>query len=394
MRSGQTPTIADPYAGLVTPNIEDMKLQLEELVLQGTLSPEEAQTIFLEQSKMNDIQTDPMLMEAQMEALNELRGIGSSGGLNAQSRARLAKIAADEDSASKGRRDSIMQNMQARGIAGSGMEAALQFQNEQDAAMRRSQRDMDVAALAEQQALAALMQSGQLGSQIQAQQFGQQAQIAGANDAISRFNAQNQQNQINQNVQARNQAQAANLAAAQNLSNQNVGLRNTEQQYNNELIQRDFQNEMAKRGGSQQVNQFNAQAQGQNSQNRANAFNQTVGTGLTIGGMALGGPMGAAAGNQLSQAATPQAQPMQGMPSQNDYWQRNPYGMEDGGIVHGDIPGVDSEPRMLMPGEMVVKKDDVPEMLKSMHTKNGEFDVAGFLDQVTGYKYGYKKGKK
>ena len=395
MRAGKTPEVEDRFSGLLTPNIEDMRLQLEELVSQGTLSPEEAQIILQDPSAMESIQTDPMMKQAQMEALNELRGIGQSGGLNAQSKSRLARIAMDEDSQAKGRNDAIMSNMQSRGISGSGLEMANRMQNQQNAASNKSMRDMDVAALAEQQALQAIMQSGQLGGQMQQQDFNQQSQVANAQDAISRFNSQNRQQQNNLNVANRNNAQSANLVNAQNLSNQNVGTRNQEQIGNKNLLQQEFNNQVTRRGGQQQNANLNAQIAGQNSAGSANAQNQTIGTLATIGGGIMGGPMGAAAGQQLSGAVAPTNQQYSGQLQDPQWGKKDRLQMKDGGLVHGENTGVDSEARLLMPGEMVVKKDDVPNIMESMHKdENGNFDVSGFLDQITGYKYGYKKGKK
>jgi len=384
MRAGKTPEVEDRFSGLLTPNIEDMKLQLEELVSQGTLSPEEAQIILQDPSAMESIQTDPMMKQAQMEALNELRGIGQSGGLNAQSKSRLARIAIDEDSQAKGRNDAIMSNMQSRGISGSGLEMANRLQNQQNAASNKSMRDMDVAALAEQQALQAIMQSGQLGGQMQQQDFNQQAQVANAQDAISRFNSQNRQQQNNLNVANRNNAQAVNLGNATDIANANTATRNQQQANNKNLLQQNFSNEIAKRGGQQKVANTNADISGQNSAARANAFNQSIGTGATIAGGIMGGPAGAAAAKGVTSAAAPTDQKWD-----DSQWRNS------GGLIHGDNTNQDTEHAMLTPGEMVIRKDDVPNMMESMHKdENGNFDVSGFLDQITGYKYGYKKGKK
>ena len=285
MQSGKTPTVKDYYGDVQTPNIEDMKLQLEQLVQQGTISPEQAQTVLQDPSALNNIQTDPALKDAQMSALNSLQDIGKSG-LTDIDRAALSRIQNTTDSAARGKRDAILQNAQARGLGGSGLELMAQLQNQQDAVSNQSQRDMDVAAQARQRSLDALIQGGSLAGNIQNQSFNQQAQIAGANDAISKFNAANKQNQINTNVSANNAAQMANLANKQDIANQNVGLKNTQQQYNKSLAQQAYENELKKRAGQAGIAGQNAQAQGQNSQNQANAFNQTVSTGA---GLATGG---------------------------------------------------------------------------------------------------------
>lgn len=386
MKSGSTPQMEDYFSDLQIPDPEDLKLSLEELVSQGTISPEEAQTIMLGQSDMNNIALDPKMKQAQMDALSQLQEIGSSGGLNAQSRSRLAQIENQESAANRGNREALMNRFASQGMGGSGLEMASQLQNQQDSAMRRSSRDLEIAALAEQQALDAIMKGGQLGGQIRSQDFGEQSQIAQANDAISRFNAQNQQAQINQNVGARNVAQAANLEAKQNLANQNTGLRNQQQMHNKGLLQQNFQNEMQKRGGQSGVAQNNAAAAGANSANQANAFNQTVGTGVGALATVYGGPMAGAAAKQGYDSLAASQQDDQKF--NNSQWRNS------GGLIHGENTNADTQPAMLTPGEMVIRKEDVPRTLKAMHTdEKGNFDVDGFLDMVTGYKYGYKKGK-
>lgn len=124
-----------------------------------------------------------------------------------------------------------------------------------------------------------------MAGQIQGQDFNQQAQQAQANDAISKFNAQNKQQTNLYNVGARNDAQAQNLAAKQNISNTNTNLQNQQQQYNKELKQKQYENELKKRQGQLGVATTNSQIQGQNSQNTANAWNQTG--GMMMSGAAM-----------------------------------------------------------------------------------------------------------
>ncbi len=172
------------------------------------------------------------------------------------------------------------------------------------------------------------------------------------------------------NTGARNDAQSANLAARQNISNSNAEMNNSQQQYNKQLQQQDYENKLKKAGGQSGVAQANAAAAGANSKGSADAFNNLIGIGATMGGAYLGGPMGAAAAKKVT-------------------------GKAEGGLVMGDPSDHDTMPHMLQPGEMVIKKEDVPEMLKRKHTgDDGDFDAAAFLDDITGGKYGYKKGKK
>lgn len=358
MQSGSTPQTQDYFANVNTPDPQDMQLQLEQLVQQGTLSPEEAQTIMQDPSAMNGISTDPNLKKNQMDALLGLQDISNSGGMTDMDKANLSQIKSDEDTATRGKRDAILQHAQERGMGGSGLELLDQLQNEQDSATRSSQRDLSVAGQAQQRALEALMQQGTLSGQIQNQDFNQKSQVAQANDAISKFNAQNAQTQVNQNVAANNAAQGQNLQATQQIANANTALANQQQQYNKNLQQQDFNNQVTKAGGQTGVAQTNAANEGKDSQNQANAENQMFSTLVGAGAAAYGAKK------------------------------------KHGGLIEGMPTNDDSVLTPTQPGELVVKKEDVPGFLMKAHTdKNGKFDAAGFLDTITGGKYGYKKGK-
>jgi hypothetical protein len=82
--------------GLQTPDIEQMKVELEGLVQQGVISPEQAQVYLQDKSEMNNISLDPKLKQAQMDALSSLQDISSSGGLTASDRAKLGQIKSQE----------------------------------------------------------------------------------------------------------------------------------------------------------------------------------------------------------------------------------------------------------------------------------------------------------
>lgn len=265
------------------PDIEQMKVNLEQEVLQGKITPEEAATYLQEASKMADINVDPSLYAAQKSSLSDYGDIIANKGLTAADQAKLGQIASQEQTQQRGAREAILQNAQARGVGGSGMELASQMENQQASATRQSQRDMDVAAIAQQNALSALQAQGQLGGQMQAQQFGQQAQQAQAQDAIAAFNAQNRQNVSNLNVQNRNQAQAANLGAAQTLANQNIATRNLQQTTNKALPQQQFANEVAKAGGIASGLQTQASLEAKAQQSKNAGIDSLIGTGLQAG---------------------------------------------------------------------------------------------------------------
>ncbi len=359
--AGASQASVDALNSLQTPDVTKMQLQLETLVQQGQITPEEAELYLQQESAMNDIELDPALKQAQMDALSSLQDISSSGGMTAMDKALLGQIQTQEQTASRGAREAIIQNAQARGLGGSGIELMQQMQNQQDSATRQSQRDLDVAGMAQSRALEALQAAGNLGGQIGQQQFGQQAQVASANDAISRFNTQNSQDVSNLNTANRNATQAANLAEKQRIADANAATRNQQQEYNKQLAQQDFENRYKKAGGV--ANAYQAQTQQFNNAGAANK--QLVGTLIGAGATAASGVEAAK-------------------------------GKANGGIIEGPDSDVDNMMTPTMSGEFVVRKDDVPEFLKKAHTdEDGEFDAAAFLDSITGHQYGYsKKGKK
>lgn len=285
MQSGSTPHIKDNFQEMQLPSIADQELQLQELVQQGILTPEQAQAQLVGRSEMDGITLDPKLKTAQMEALAGLQDISSSGGMTNMDRANLNRIKSEEDAAARGKREAILSNAQARGMGGSGLELMSQMKNQQESASRTAQRDLDVAGMAQQRALQALMQGGDMAGRIQGQDFSQQAQTAQANDAISKFNAQNKQQVGMANVAANNDAQARNLAAKQSVSDINSNLKNQQQMHNKGLLQSNFENDMRKRQAQAGLAAQNAANSGQNSQNTANAWNQTGGMMLSAASM-------------------------------------------------------------------------------------------------------------
>ncbi len=265
--------------GVHSPEADELRLALEKYQSAGQLAPEMQSVISQDRSAMNDISTDPRLRQAQMNALQTMQNIGS-GELRMEDRAALADVKNQVQTQENANRAAILQNMQQRGIGGSGAELAAALGNSQSSANRASAQDMNIAGQASQRALQAIYGSGQLGGQIQAQDFGQQAQTANANDIISHYNAMNAQSVGNANVAARNQAQAQNLANNQNLMNANTGIANQQTMYNTQLPQQVFQNKLAQAGAA--VGQGN-QVAGTHQQNAGNTQGMYAGIGQGAG---------------------------------------------------------------------------------------------------------------
>lgn len=271
--------------GLQTPDVEAMRVNLQRQVQQGLISPEDAEAVIVQQTEMANVSTDPRLRQAQMAALGGLQETVDTQGMSAADRYAMQQIQDQSAQQERGQRASILQNAQQRGVAGSGLELASQMQNQQESASRAANQGFAVAAQAQQAKLQALNQLGTLGGNIQGQDFSQQAQIAAAKDAISKFNATNQQNQMNLNVGARNEAQLANLQNKQNIANANVDIANTQESVNKGLAQQDFENQYKKAGGVANTLQNQAQSQSQQATSRRESTDKLIGTGLSAAAM-------------------------------------------------------------------------------------------------------------
>ena len=80
----------DEYKRIGIPSAEAMQLSLEKYRSAGILTPELEQNILQGQTELKGIETDPRLMDAQMQALDELRTRGQ-GGFSIGDRASLQK---------------------------------------------------------------------------------------------------------------------------------------------------------------------------------------------------------------------------------------------------------------------------------------------------------------
>lgn len=250
----------------------------------GTLTPELENLVNQGSSQMNNVMgnIDPRLMQAQMGALGKLQQLGK-GGLQPADMAALSQIQRSSDQDAQAKSQQVLQDAQQRGEGGSGSSLASQLIGAQMGADRMASQNGSVGANVSQAALQALMQAGQMGGAMQGQQFGEQSQVAQAQDAINKFNAQNQQAVGNQNTQLSNYGQQYNLQNLQNVMNQNTGLANQQQLYNNQLQQQNYANQLGKlQGMTGQQNSMANQQQGYANQqaNMWGGVGQAVGSGL------------------------------------------------------------------------------------------------------------------
>lgn len=214
---------------------------------------------------------DPALRSYQMDALKNMAYMADNG-LSDVDQAAFAKARALGDQSARAGTQAAIQDAQARGVAGSGMEFAMREIANQGGSQRAQEAALQQAAdAARQRALYAQAYQAGLGNV-----RGQDLQANKANtDIINQFNMANTQarNQTNQaNTQVKNQAQTYNLE----------GQRNTQQQK--------FNNEMARTGGMSGANTQIANAYA--AQNAANTSERNMLTqvGVQAGLAAMGAP--------------------------------------------------------------------------------------------------------
>lgn len=227
------------------PSPEALQVVLEKLQQQGELTPELEQALTQQVSQLQGWEESPELKSAQREALESLRQQGRTG-LTMEDRAALSDIQRRINAEQRGAQGAILQNMQSRGMLGSGAELAARLSAAQGGAELASQQGMDIASQAQQRALQALAQSGSLAGSQQQAEFQRAAAIAQAADAINRFNTENQQATQARNIAARNAAQSANLGEKQRVADTNVGLGNQQQMHNKQILVDDYNRRLQK----------------------------------------------------------------------------------------------------------------------------------------------------
>lgn len=283
----QADQLLQQYKNLQAPDIEQMKLALQQYQSQGVLSPQQEAALQLGPSAYEQINLDPKYQQAAEEALQQMSGMSKTG-LNEIDRAALADAMRKSSAEAQSAQQSILANRAARGMGGSGDELAAALSASQSAANKGSDEAMKVAAMSAQRRMDATGQSASLANALQQAQYQRAAEAAGKKDVIAQFNQNLAQGVQQRNVAGSNQAAAQNLANAQNIANSNVNLGNQQQQYNTQLQQQRFENELKKLSGSTAPTQMainSANARG----DAAGNMWAGIGSGLSQAALAFGG---------------------------------------------------------------------------------------------------------
>jgi hypothetical protein len=131
---------------------------------------------------------DPRLREQQMRVLSQL-GEFSTDGDSVETQAAMNNVMGDIARQESAGRNAILNNMRARGVAGSGAELAAQLSNNQAAADRAQSAGLQIGADAKRRMYDAMLAQGQMAGNVRNQEYGELSDAAKSRDLISRYNA-------------------------------------------------------------------------------------------------------------------------------------------------------------------------------------------------------------
>jgi hypothetical protein len=293
--------------------LRQQKLNTESFVAGGAPVYDQGQQYYfnelgqLEQlrpSEMQNIQTDPRLIQAQYDALRELETRGREG-FTARDELDRLKTKQDVAKENAGRLGAIQQNMAARGMGGSGMDLVAQLQASQAATEREALAGLERNAAQEANRANSSAQAGGLAGNIRGQGFQENSAKAQAQDAINRFNTANSVNRSmynnrglnevgQQNVGRYNQTMDKNTDARYGFRKDAYGIQNNQynQNYNaatEDLNQKRIQDEQARARKQAQISGITTLA-------GAGIGAATAGPGGAMKGAQMGAGIGNAAG--------------------------------------------------------------------------------------------------
>ena len=191
------------------------------LLYDNLQAPELGDLSFGQQGQSAFNSMDSRGQDAQYLALQGLQDTYNNKGLTANDMARQEAIRRNSANAEQAQNAAVLQNAQARGIAGGGLELANRLNSQQAGADRMAQGDLELAGQANSRAQQALMQSAQVGADLQ----NQNAQKASAQDSINRFNTgqMTAERLHNQGTQQQNFSNDLTVRNAKSGALQNVG---------------------------------------------------------------------------------------------------------------------------------------------------------------------------
>lgn len=371
----------DMYNYVNLPLQEKLNLAYENPQLVGLLTPEEISGTALE-----NVQIDPKLREAQMSALQSLQNTANEG-ISAEEQYQMQLLRNKGTANVNANQAAVMQDLAQRGLAGGAgssarTEALLKAQASQSQGNTDQLAALQLGAANEEAKRQAIQQAAGLAGNIESSDYQRAANKASAQDAITRFNAQNRQDVAAKNLTAQQQVADAKTELANRAQAQNA-------QYNIGLNQQQFQNQLGLTGAKAgvltgQANMLNQQA----SQVQARPSGGLFAPLATIGGAALGGALSGKPGSGFNwQGAGAGASIGSGVGGGVTNYAQSQY--EDGGIVgtktEGNLKEVYGKKL-----QSAVQDSDLSKLLKMIKFAEGgvvEKDLGKYVDNTTNREY-------
>lgn len=285
--SAERQKIQDFYNNIKQPNFDPSSITPEDYQVLQKYVPDAAPYVAIGNPKVIE-QTQGMAAgrQAQMDALQRLRGISSSVN-NPELTAQIQQAQQAAGQQANAQSQSILQQQARRGLLGSGNMLAAQLEAGSGAQQREAASGQNAAIAAYQQRLQALQQGAQLGGQIRQEDIGLQSKNA---DILNRYNemAANRAQQYGQYASGlSNDAQRYNQGLAQNVSEMNVNQKNqaavANQNRRNQIAQQQYGNQLNMGQGMQGVAQTNIAGIQNQARDTNNAIAGATGALSTIG---------------------------------------------------------------------------------------------------------------
>ncbi|TGN09986.1 tail fiber domain-containing protein [Leptospira bandrabouensis] len=166
------------------------------------------------ETAFNDISDDPAVRNAQLQALSEMEQLADKG-ITLQDEANQRKFINRANTEARANREAIDQNMQARGLGGSGLAYTSKLMADQEASNRLAEQGTDLASANADRRFNAIQGLGDMSGSVRGQDYQIASNKAGANDAVNNYNT-NLKNQINQVNNSNQQTWNNNVANTRN----------------------------------------------------------------------------------------------------------------------------------------------------------------------------------
>jgi len=242
-----TPLVKDAIAklqGIKVPSVEEQKVQLQNYVLQGLLTPEQYEAALQDLNAYDEINLNPEYRQAQEDSLSKIKDTIEAGGLDAIDRAKIMGINDQVNASEASRLKAIQDNARTRGISGSGIEMGAALRGDQEARNTAYKQGMGTAALAAERRMQAIKDQATLGNTLESTQYKQESDRAAAANAMAAAN-QSAKNVAEQwNAQTRQNTNVGNLDAKQAVANANTKNENDTRLRNSGLLQSEFDNKV------------------------------------------------------------------------------------------------------------------------------------------------------